>query len=250
MVIVKSEKELEIMDEANRIVKEIQNKLIDSIEPGKTTTQDLEDMCQREIEKSGAEPAFQGYRGFPNTLCVSLNEEIVHGMGDSERVIKDGDILSLDLGVIWKGYYGDSALTVPIGSVPFETRDLIEVTRNALDVGAGELYEGNSLGNVSYNIQKFVEDKGYSVIRDFVGHGIGSSLHEDPQVPNYGEPDTGIELRKGIVLALEPMVSSGDYQVDVAEDGWTASTRDNSLSAHFEDSVAVSENGPRILGES
>ncbi len=250
MIIRKTKDEIELMDEANRIVRNILHKLADNIEPSVTSTEDLDTIAMDEINRSDAKSAFKGYRGFPGCLCVSLNDEIVHGIGSRKRIIRDGDLVSLDLGVIWKGYYGDSAITVPVGKVTEKAGKLVEVTRQALDKAVEKAEDGNFLSDISASVQKCAEENGFNVIRDFVGHGIGSSLHEDPQVPNFGVPGRGPKLKEGMVLAIEPMLSAGDWKVKIAPDGWTASTLDGSLSAHFEFSVAITGNGPMILGDS
>ncbi len=236
------------MDRANRIVRQTLDVLVDSIEPDVTTTGDLERLAQSEIDKSGALSAFKGYRGFPGCLCVSLNDEIVHGIGDEKRIIRNGDLVSLDLGVVWKGFYGDSAVTVAVGTVSEKALSLLNVTRQCLDEAVKQVVVGRALTDISHTVQEYAERNGFAVIRDFVGHGIGGALHEDPQIPNYGAPGRGPKLAEGMVLAIEPMLSAGSWEVDVASDGWTASTKDGSLSAHFEHSVAVTENGPLILG--
>jgi len=196
--------------------------------------------------RRGARPAFKGYRGYPYSLCTSVNSEVVHGM-PSERELKEGDIVSLDFGVLHDGYYGDAAVTVPVGEISPAARRLLRVTEEALYRGISAARAGNRIGDISAAIQGHVEAAGFSVVRDLVGHGIGKSLHEDPQVPNYGSSGRGIELKPGMVFAIEPMVNEGTYRVDVLRDGWTVVTADGKLSAHFEHSVAVTENGPVIL---
>jgi methionyl aminopeptidase len=196
--------------------------------------------------KKGARPAFKGYRGYPYSLCTSVNSEVVHGM-PSERELKEGDIVSLDFGILNDGYYGDAAVTVPVGEITPGARKLLKITEEALYRGIAEVKAGNRIGDISSAIQGHVEAAGYSVVRDLVGHGIGKSLHEDPQVPNYGSGGRGIELKPGMVFAIEPMVNEGAYRVEVLRDGWTVVTADGRLSAHFEHSVAITENGPVIL---
>ena len=196
--------------------------------------------------KKGARPAFKGYRGYPYSLCTSVNSEVVHGM-PSERELKEGDIVSLDFGILNDGYYGDAAVTVPVGEITPGARKLLKITEEALYRGIAEIKAGNRIGDISAAIQGHVEAAGYSVVRDLVGHGIGKSLHEDPQVPNYGSGGRGIELKPGMVFAIEPMVNEGTYRVEILRDGWTVVTADGKLSAHFEHSVAITENGPVIL---
>jgi methionyl aminopeptidase len=193
-------------------------------------------------------PAFKGYRGFPRVLCASVNEEVVHGIPSERKVLRDGDIVGLDFGVVLDGYYGDAAITVPVGGVTGRVEALIRTTREALDHGIAMVRPGNRLSDISAAIQKHAEDNGFSVVREFVGHGIGTSLHEDPQVPNYGPPGAGPILKEGLVLAIEPMINAGQPEVRIQSDGWTASTIDGGPSAHFERSVAVTQNGPWVLG--
>ena len=208
---------------------------------------ELEDISCELVTKSGARPAFLGYKGFSAALCTSVNEEVVHGI-PSSRLLKEGDILSLDLGVLYEGYFGDAALTVPVGKISEKARKLIRVTKEALQKAVEHATVNNRLSDISAAIQQHAEKHGFSVIREFVGHGIGKDLHEDPQIPNFGEPGKGPPLRAGMVLAIEPMISSGSWEVEVKPDGWTAVTRDRSLTAHFEYSVAVTEEGPLVLG--
>jgi methionyl aminopeptidase len=214
-------------------------------QPG-VSTMELEKYIERRITQLGARPAFKGYRGYPRCLCASVNSEVIHGI-PSERCLKRGDILSLDLGVVVDGYYGDSAITVPVGEIPESTQRLLRVTQEALQLAVEQARLGNRLGDISATVQRHVEENGYSVVREFVGHGIGRQLHEDPQVPNFGQPGHGPVLKQGMVLAIEPMVNAGGAAVRVLGDNWTAVTADGSLSAHFEHMVAVSRNGPDIL---
>ena len=233
------------MRDANQIVAEVHEELKQRAVPG-TTTRELDELAERIAVKRKAKCAFKGYRGYPNCLCTSLNEVIVHGI-PSDRVLKEGDILSLDFGVIYKGFCGDAAVTIPIGQSSETAENLMRTTEKCLDKAIGLMYEGNRLADVSAVIQGHAEKNGYSVVRDFVGHGIGRSLHEDPQVPNYGKSGTGIRLKRGMVLAVEPMVNLGDWGIRILKDGWTAVTKDGSLSAHFEHSVAITDNGPCVL---
>jgi methionyl aminopeptidase len=251
MISLKSAREIEIMRRANVIVAEILEELKKKVAPGVTTAA-LDALAEELIYKKKARPAFKGYtmagRVFPCVLCTSINEEIVHGI-PSERTLQEGDIIGLDFGVIYDGYYGDSAVTVGVGEVSEEAQQLMRVTEEALYKGIEQLREGKRLGDLASVIQKTVEGRGFSVVRAFVGHGIGKNLHEEPPVPNYGEPDRGLRLREGMVLAIEPMVNAGGHEVEIKEDGWTAITKDGSLAAHFEHSVAVTKNGPYILSQ-
>lgn len=235
------------MRDANQIVAEVHEELKQRAVPG-TTTRELDELAERIAIKRKAKCAFKGYRGYPNCLCTSLNEVIVHGI-PSDRALKEGDILSLDFGVIYKGFCGDAAVTIPIGQSSETAENLMRTTEKCLDKAIGLMYEGNRLADVSAVIQEHAEKNGYSVVRDFVGHGIGRSLHEDPQVPNYGKSGTGIRLKRGMVLAVEPMVNLGDWGIRILKDGWTAVTKDGSLSAHFEHSVAITDNGPCVLSK-
>jgi len=245
MIILKSRQEIEKMRKSNAIVAAILEELRKKIRPGVKTIE-LDRLSEDLALKKGARPAFKGYRGYPYSLCTSVNSEVVHGM-PSERELKEGDIVSLDFGILSDGYYGDAAVTVPVGEITPEARRLLKITEEALYRGIAEVKAGNRLGDISAAIQGHVEAAGYSVVRDLVGHGIGKSLHEDPQVPNYGSGGRGIELKPGMVFAIEPMVNEGAYRVEILRDGWTVVTADGKLSAHFEHSVAITENGPVIL---
>jgi methionyl aminopeptidase len=245
MVILKLPDEIEKLRTSNLIVAEILSELRERVRPG-VTTSGLNSCCEEFCRKKRVKPAFKGYRGYPFALCTSVNGEVVHGM-PSDRPLVSGDILSLDFGVNYNGYYGDAAITVPVGAVSDEAKRLLKVTEVGLYDAIRQARAGNRLGDVSAAVQKRVESAGFSVVRDFVGHGIGKSLHEDPQIPNYGIRGRGIELKPGMVLAIEPMVNEGSYEVQVLPDGWTVVTKDGKLSAHFEHSVAVTENGPDIL---
>jgi len=245
MIILKSQEEIARIRESNRIVAEILQKLREIIAPGITTI-DLDRLAEEQTRSHSAKPAFKGYRGYPATLCTSVNSEVVHGI-PSKRELRAGDIISLDFGIFFKGYYGDSAITVPVGTIPDGGARLIRITEESLHEGIQEARAGNRLGDISAAVQEHVESAGFSVVRDFVGHGIGKSLHEDPQIPNYGTRGRGIVLREGMVLAIEPMVNEGTFDVTVSGDGWTVVTRDGKLSAHFEHTVAVRKNGPEIL---
>ena len=247
MIILKTSEEVEYIARAARIVADVHQILIKEVRPG-ITTGDLDALAEEHIRKRGGIPAFKGYRDFPKTLCASVNEQVVHGIPSNKKILKDGDIIGLDLGAIIKGFYGDGAVTVPVGSVPPGVQKLISVTEEALMKGIEKAVVGNRLSDISHAIQSHVEKEGFTVVRDFVGHGIGRQLHEEPQIPNYGRPGQGPRLKEGMVLAIEPMVNMGDYSVHVQDDGWTAVTSDGSLSAHFEHTVAIEASGPpRIL---
>jgi methionyl aminopeptidase len=245
MVILKLPDEIEKLRVSNRIVAEILAELRQKVKAG-VTTSELDRLAEELTRKNRVTPAFKGYRGYPFALCTSVNEEVVHGM-PSDRPLVSGDILSMDFGVIYKGYYGDAAITVPVGTVSETSVRLLKATEEGLARGIEQARADNRLGDVSAAVQKRVEADGFSVVRDFVGHGIGRNMHEDPQIPNYGREGRGIQLRPGMVLAIEPMVNAGGYPVRILRDGWTVVTEDGSLSAHFEHSVAITENGPEIL---
>lgn len=251
MISLKSPREIEIMRRANVIVAEVLQELKARVAPD-VTTLELDAIAEELTLKKKAVPAFKGYsvggRVYPRCLCASINEEIVHGI-PSNRPLREGDIIGLDYGVIYDGFYGDSALTVGIGKVSEEAQRLMDVTEQSLYRGIQELQEGKRLGDLGSAVQRFAESAGFSVVRAFVGHGIGKKLHEEPPVPNYGEPDRGLRLKEGMVLAIEPMVNAGSYEVEIKEDGWTAVTKDGSLAAHFEHSVAITKNGPYILSQ-
>jgi methionyl aminopeptidase len=245
-VVLKTPGELELMDEANRIVHHVLSRLGELIAPG-LTTRELDRVAENEIRKAGAVPAFLHYKGYPATLCTSINDVIVHGIPGEHRLAA-GDIVGVDCGVLYKGYYGDAARTYAVGSVSPEAERLLTVTRTALELAVTQVHPQKRLSDIGSAVQRHVEAAGYSVVREFVGHGIGTSLHEEPQVPNFGAPGKGMRLRPGLVLAIEPMVNAGGSGVKMDADGWTARTADGSLSAHFEFSVAVTEQGPRVLG--
>lgn len=245
VIIIKSPREIEHLKRSSVIVAEVFQELKKVIEPG-ITTHELDQKTEKIILSRGATPAFKGYRGFPASLCVSINEEIVHGI-PGQRKVKEGDIVSLDVGVNLNGYFGDGAITLPVGEVDREAKRLLEVTERALYVGIEEAKVGNRLFDISYAIQAWVEGHGFSVVRDYVGHGIGRDLHEEPQIPNFGTPHQGPRLEKGMVFALEPMVNEGTYEVKILSDGWTVVTADGKRSAHFEHTIAITGNGVEIL---
>ena len=246
-IVCKSPAELEKMRRSGHIVREVLDALRGMVKPG-ISTMDLERAAEKKIRDSGAKPAFKGYYDYPCVLCTSVNQEIVHGIPSEKRRLKEGDIVSIDCGVVLDGYYGDAAITVPVGdSLPAAVRKLLEVTEASLYRGIEAARIGNTVGDVGAAVQELVEANGFSVVREFVGHGIGTRLHEDPQVPNYGSPGQGPRLQEGMVIAIEPMVNSGGPGVRVLDDDWTAVTADGSDSAHFEHTVAVTSKGPWIL---
>jgi methionyl aminopeptidase len=245
VIVCKSPAEIERMRAANALVADVLAELARLVSPG-VTTNDLDAAAEKLVRDGGAEPAFKGYRGYPSTLCASVNEQVVHGI-PSGRALGEGDIISLDMGVKLNGYYGDSAVTVPVGRVSDEAAKLLRITRESLEKGIAQVRLGGRISDIGHAIQQHVEAHGFSVVREFVGHGIGAALHEDPQIANYGEPGRGPRLAEGMTLAIEPMVNVGRPAVKVLADGWTAVTRDGSLSAHFEHTVAVTKAGPLVL---
>jgi len=245
VIVCKSPAEIEKMRAASQLVAQVLEALAAMVEPG-ISTADLDAAAEQRVRAAGAEPAFKGYRGYPATLCASANEQVIHGI-PNRTPLKAGDIISLDMGVKLNGFYGDSAVTVPVGVVDDRARELLRVTQEALQKGIAQVRVGGRISDIGHAIQKHVEAHGFSVVREFVGHGIGSSLHEEPQIANYGEPGRGPRLAEGMTLAIEPMVNVGKPAVKVLSDGWTAVTKDGSLSAHFEHTVAVTKNGPDVL---
>jgi methionyl aminopeptidase len=245
MIYLKSPAEIEKMKKAGRIVAIAHEEVRKAIKPG-VTTKELDRICEEVILSFGATPAFKGYHGYPASICVAINDQVVHGIPD-ETQLRNGDIIGIDIGAEFEGYYGDSAKTWPVGEVSHNVRSLLRVTEEALYKGIHEARLGNRLSDISYAVQSHVEANGFSVVRDLVGHGIGRSMHEDPQVPNYGRPGWGPRLKEGMVLAIEPMVNIGAYDVLLLDDGWTIVTKDGSLSAHFEHTVAITPSGPLIL---
>jgi methionyl aminopeptidase len=243
---LKSAREIALMRRGGHILADVMDRLRDTVKAGMSTLEIDEDV-ESFITARGAKPAFKGYRGFPATVCISINEEVVHGIPSAHRRIKDGDIVGLDLGCIVEGYYADCAFTLAIGDVPPKVQQLVDVTRESLDQAIQECRPGRRLSDVSHAVQAHVERHGFAVVRAFVGHGIGRALHEDPQVPNFGDPGRGPQLRPGMVLAIEPMVTMGSWEVKVLDDGWTAVTRDGSLAAHFEHTIAVTDAEPEVL---
>ncbi len=246
MIILKSPREVAKIRKSCQIVAEVLQHLREHIQPG-VTTWELNVLSEDLAKKHKVKPAFKGYQGFPFALCVSVNNEVVHGMPSKQRALKEGDIISLDFGVIQDGYYGDAAITVPVGEIKPRARELCQVTEAALLQGIKQAIVGHRLSDISHAIQEYVEARGFSVVREFVGHGIGQHLHESPQIPNYGPPGKGVKLKPGMVLAIEPMINEGGPEVEILSDQWTAVTVDRKLSAHFEHTIAVTENGPDIL---
>lgn len=246
MIVCKSSSELEKMHQAGLIVWGALEEMRGMIRPG-ISTMELDEFAEAYTADRHARPAFKGYRGYPGSVCTSINEEVVHGIPSVSRHVREGDVLSMDFGVVLDGYYADAALTVPVGKIKAEREKLLRVTRESLDRAIDKVRPGNRLGDISAAVQQWVEKEGFSVVREFVGHGIGTRMHEDPQIPNYGPPNQGPRLLEGMVLAIEPMVNTGSPAVKLLEDGWTAVTADRSDSAHFEHTVAVTAAGPWIL---
>ncbi len=244
-IIVKSEREIATMRQAGRIVASVLEVLKKELRVG-MKTKELDGIAARELKGMGASPSFKGYRGFPANLCVSINDEIVHGI-PGERIIKESDIVSLDLGAIYNGFQGDAAISVIMGNGSPQARKLVEASEGALEAGIAAARSGVRLGDISVAIQHYAESRGYSVVREYTGHGIGRQMHEEPQIPNFGRPGEGPELRKGMTLALEPMVNIGDWRTRVGSDGWAVSTADGSLSAHFEHTIAITDSKPEVL---
>lgn len=244
-IIVKSPAEIAIMREAGQILAATLVVLAEKVRPGLVTSE-LDRLATREFRRRGVLPSFKGYRGYPASICVSVNDEVVHGI-PGKRVLGEGDVVSLDLGVIYKGFQSDAAVTVGVGRMAPQAQDLIEVTRKALEAGIGASKVGARLGDISWTIQSFVESRGYSVVREYAGHGIGREMHEEPQVPNFGQAGRGVTLQEGMTLALEPMVNAGGWRTRTLPDGWTVCTLDGSLSAHFEHTIAIGAQGPQVL---
>jgi methionyl aminopeptidase len=247
MIILKSPDEVAKMRVAGSIVAQTIDTVLAAVEPG-ISTADLDVVAETFIRERKATPSFKGYRGFPASICASLNEEVVHGIPSPKRILKEGDVLSLDFGAIWDGYHADSAVTVFVGEPPSaEAEKLVRVTEEALEAGISQIRPAGRLSDISHAVQQVVEGAGFSVVREYVGHGVGRSLHEDPQIPNYGLPGRGPELRPGLVVAIEPMVTMGDWKTRVLADDWTVVTADRSLAAHFEHTIAVTEDGQEVL---
>ncbi len=244
-IIIKSAEEITVMRQAGRIVAGILEILTQRVKVG-MKTKELDIIAEKELERREARPSFKGYRGFPASLCVSVNDEIVHGI-PGERVLCDGDIVSLDFGTIFKGFQADAALTIGVGKISTLAKQLIEATRGSLEAGITAAQPGATLGDISAAIQNYAESRGYSVIREYTGHGIGRELHEEPQIPNFGLPGTGPILKKGMTLCLEPMLNAGDWHTRVSDDNWTVHTADGNLSAHFEHTIAITDAEPEVL---
>lgn len=245
-ITVKTDAEIQIMLRANQIVAGVHALLRSRMQPGLTTLQ-LDSWAETYCRDNGAEPAFLGYRGFPGSLCVSINEEVVHGIPSKKVVIKEGDIVSVDFGVQYEGFYGDAAVTIPVGEIDAKTSELLQVTEKSLELAIAQVKIGNRISDISRAVQEHVENHGFSVVRQFVGHGIGNQLHEGPEVPNYIQKQASPRILEGMVLAIEPMVNMGTHKVKVLRDGWTVVTADGKPSAHFEHSVAATKNGPLVL---
>ncbi len=245
-MVLKTPGEIQLMDEANRIVRQVLDEVGQAIVPG-VTPRELDRVAEKVIRGAGGVPAFLNYRGYPATLCISVNDVIVHGIPNNVA-LQAGDIVGIDCGVMYKGYYGDAARTFAVGEISTEAQRLLAVTEEALRRAVAQVRPGGRLGDIGYAVQRYAESQGFSVVREFSGHGIGTALHEDPQIPNYGAPGKGPKLKPGMVLAIEPMVNAGGCGVRMDADGWTARTEDGSLSAHFEYSVAVTPQGSRVLG--
>ncbi|HHX75569.1 MAG TPA: type I methionyl aminopeptidase [Firmicutes bacterium] len=245
MITIKSKRELELMRTAGRVVAEVLQALEQAVRPG-ITTAELDKIAERLIRKAKCQPAFLGYRGFPASICTSINEEVVHGI-PSLRKLQAGDIISIDVGAVYQGYYGDAAMTFPVGEIDPEAQRLIKVTRQSLYAGIAQAVPGNHLSDISHAVQTYVEEHGFAVVRNYVGHGIGNNMHEEPQVPNFGKPGRGPRLEAGMTLAIEPMVNAGTWQVETLQDNWTVVTLDRKWSAHFEHTIAITEETPMIL---
>jgi methionyl aminopeptidase len=246
VIVLKSAREIERMRAGGLILADVKDRLRALVRPG-ISTQEIDAEVEAFILSQGAQSAFKGYRGFPATVCTSINEEVVHGIPSPKRKLREGDIIGLDLGCIVDGYYADCAISLPVGRVPARTQELLDVTRESLDKAIVQCRVGNRVGDISHAVQSHCESHGFAVVRAFVGHGIGQALHEEPQVPNFGDPGRGMVLKAGLVLAIEPMVTMGSYDVRVLADRWTAVTADGSLAAHFEDTIAITERGPDVL---
>ena len=245
MIALKSPREIEIMRRSGKITSKTLVRLIEAAKPG-VSTGELDRIADASIREMGGVPTFVGYHGYPSAICASVNDEVVHGM-PGERVLRDGDLLSIDIGTTLDGYVSDSALTIPIGTVSDEAQRLMRVTQECLMLGIAQMQPGNRVGDIGHAVQTHAEAAGYGVVRALVGHGVGRAMHEEPQVPNYGKPGTGALLRKGLVLAIEPMITEGTWEVETLDDGWTVVTQDGKLAAHFEHTIAITDQGPKIL---
>ena len=246
MIVLKTSRELAIMREAGRISAMALKVAGEAVEPG-VSTWEIDRVARKYIESQGAVPSFLGYGGFPASACISVNNVVIHGIPSKRQIVKAGDIVSIDIGAMFEGFNGDNAYTFACGEISAEAQRLLDATRESLYEGIKQATAGNRLGDIGSAVQRYVEARGYSVVRDFVGHGVGAKLHEDPSVPNYGTPGRGVRLLPGMTIAIEPMVNQGGYEVQVQKDGWTTVTRDGKLSAHFEHTVAITPDGPVIL---
>jgi methionyl aminopeptidase len=245
MLTLKSAREIETMRRSGKITAKVLTELMKLARPGMTTGA-LDELAERGIRDLGGIPTFKGYHGFPGTICASVNDEVVHGI-PGDVVLSEGDLLSIDIGTTFEGYVSDSAVTIPIGTISQRAQRLLDVTQECLMIGIAQMQRGNRLGDIGAAVQRHAESHGYGVVRELVGHGVGTEMHEEPQVPNFGKAGTGIELRPGLVLAVEPMITEGGREVEVLKDGWTVVTADGKLAAHFEHTIAITEDGPRIL---
>ena len=248
MIILKSKREIDIMRKANKIVANTHAYLAEKIKPG-ISTAEINKLADQYIRSKGALPSFKGYQGFPASVCISINEEVVHGIPNDHRNLENGDIVSIDIGTFYEGFNGDAARTYAVGEISEDARRLLEVTEKSLHKGIEKAVIGNRLFDISHAVQNYVESNGFSVVRDYVGHGIGRDMHEDPQIPNFGPPGKGPKLKAGMTLAIEPMVNVGSYEVETLDDDWTVVTKDRNLSAHFEHTIVIKENGFEILSQ-
>lgn len=246
MITIKSKHEIDLMREAGRIVAETHQLLEESLRPG-ISTLELDEIAERYIRSKGAIPSFKNYHGFPGSICASINEVVVHGIPSADIIVKEGDIISFDVGAILNGYHGDAARTVGCGTISIEAQNLIDATMGSFFAGIEQAVVGNRLSDISHAVQVYAEERHYGVVRDFCGHGIGTQMHEDPQIPNYGKPGHGPRLKVGMCLAIEPMINIGTYEVEVLKDNWTTVTLDGKLSCHYENTIAITEDGPQIL---
>ena len=245
MVTLKSAREIETMRRSGKITSKVLTDLMKAVRPG-VTTRYLDEMAEKGIRELGGVPTFKGYHDYPASICASVNDEVVHGI-PGEYVLREGDLLSIDIGTTFEGYVSDSAVTVAVGNISANARRLLDVTQECLMAGIAQMQKGNHLGDIGAAVQRHAEAAGYGVVRELVGHGVGTAMHEEPQVPNYGKAGAGMVLRPGLVLAIEPMITEGDYRVEILKDGWTVVTADGKLAAHFEHTIAVTEDGPKIL---
>jgi methionyl aminopeptidase len=245
MVTLKSAREIDLMRRSGKITSAVLTELMKAVHPGMATSE-LDALAERGIRARGGVPTFKGYNDFPGSVCTSVNDEVVHGIPGS-RVLREGDLLSIDIGTTLDGYVSDSAVTVPVGNIPQSAQRLLEVTQECLTVGIAQMTQGKHVGDIGAAVQAHAERHGYGVVRELVGHGVGRAMHEEPQVPNYGKPGTGMELRAGLVLAIEPMITQASPKIRILDDGWTVVTTDGKLAAHFEHTIAVTEDGPKIL---